>query len=387
MALEGQLSDFRLEEILQLISVQQKSGFLVLNLDQEMVFYFDRGVLISTRDRRHPGNDPLERYLRRYGFLNAEQWAHVDYVLAHSSLDLAEVLVSEHLLDERALTGVLQAVAQEMIHEGMKLKRGTYHFTATHDVNAGIRGRVALDIQGLLMEGARRQDEEPRLLERFPSPSQSFAPGAKPPRAGEVGETGARVLKLALAGETLDQIIAKAQASAFTVRELLAGFCDAGALAPVAEQPAAVIPLPLGGETQARRRCLDLRRPVLTAALALSLLGVGAARWRMLPPGPLPLAPADADSVAGAGLLGDVQPPSASLDQAAVTPEQLRLNQLHADVEQAIRLFRYQHGKYPAELSLLVKAGFLPASRVAILEARGWRYALRDQGRAFLLEP
>ncbi len=59
MALEGNLSDFGLEEILQLIAVQQKSGFLILKQDQEMVFYFDRGTLVSTRDRRGPGNDPL----------------------------------------------------------------------------------------------------------------------------------------------------------------------------------------------------------------------------------------------------------------------------------------------------------------------------------------
>ena len=58
MALKGQLHDFNLAEILQLIASQQKSGFLVLEGHREMVFIFDKGVLISTRDRRSEAPDP-----------------------------------------------------------------------------------------------------------------------------------------------------------------------------------------------------------------------------------------------------------------------------------------------------------------------------------------
>jgi len=246
MALEGQLSDFSLEEILQLIAVQQKSGFLVLKHDRELVFYFDRGVLISTRDRRNPGDDPLAVYLRRYGFLTPEQWTHIDYVLKHATLDLTEVLLSENLLDESTLTSVLQSLAQELVHEGMKLKRGRYHFTATADVNTGIRGRIAMDVQGLLMEAARRLDEESRLLEKFPTTSVTFARGPKPPQAGELGEISARVLRLAAQGRALGEIIAQARASAFIVREVLASLVESGALTMSGAELAEVIPLPVG---------------------------------------------------------------------------------------------------------------------------------------------
>ena len=95
MGLEGQLSDFNLAEILQLLSSQQKSGFLNLEAQREMVFIFDKGVLISTRDRRSRSKDPLEAFLQAYGFFNESEWKHIDYVRSNSSLDLTEILVSE----------------------------------------------------------------------------------------------------------------------------------------------------------------------------------------------------------------------------------------------------------------------------------------------------
>lgn len=367
MALEGNLSDFGLEEILQLIAVQQKSGFLVLKQDQEMVFYFDRGTLVSTRDRRGPGNDPLVVYLRRYGFFTPEQWTHLDYVLTHATLDLTDVLLSENLLEEPTLTGVLQSVAQEQIHHGMKLKRGSYHFTATNEVASGIRGRINMDIQGLLMEGARRCDEEPRLHEKLNSLSLAFARGARAPQAGELGETGSRLLRLALAGKTLGEIIQSARASAFTTRELLANLCDTGALAPVQPELGQVIPLP-ANRARGSRRGLALRQPALTAGLVLLVLAGGAWRWRPA----LPAADGTRAVTAGA-------------EASAAAP--LRLAQLGDDVEQAITLFHAEHGRYPVDLSLLVEEGFVEPSAVAVLQGRGWSYRVVDQGRSYAFGP
>lgn len=385
MALEGQLSDFSLEEILQLIAVQQKSGFLVLKHDQEMVFYFDHGMLVSVRDRRDLANDPLERYLRQYGCLLDEQWAHIDYVLANAKLDLTEILLSEHLMDEAGLQATLQAVAQELIHQGMKLKRGSYHFTATSDVQTGIRGRICMDIQGLLMEGARRCDEEPRLLEALPSLQMTFARGTKPPQQQEMGEATARLLKLALAGRSLGEIIAQGKVSAFTARELLHHLCEAGVLAPVAPELAEVIPLPKSGQAAVRSRGLGLRQPAAAAALLLLALAGAWLRWQPLLPRAAGADGAAAGREAGSGSA------TATVDgegaAARLTAAEIRLNQLRDDVHQAALLFRHEHGRFPADLSLLVKDGSLAAATVRTLQARGWTYRVADQGRGYTLGP
>jgi hypothetical protein len=53
----------------------------------------------------------------------------VDFVGKNSSLDLTEILVSEGLLKEEDLEPILRSIAQEMTHQGMKLRRGRYHFS------------------------------------------------------------------------------------------------------------------------------------------------------------------------------------------------------------------------------------------------------------------
>ena len=137
MALEGQLSDFNLAEILQLLASQQKSGFLNLETNRNMVFIFDKGVLISTRDRRSRSRDPLESFLRAYGFFNEQQWKHIEYVRKNSSLDLTEILISEGLMDNEEMDRALKSLAQEMAHAGMKMRRGRYHFSPTKDTPPG----------------------------------------------------------------------------------------------------------------------------------------------------------------------------------------------------------------------------------------------------------
>ncbi len=387
MALEGQLSDFSLEEILQLIAVQQKSGFLVLKHDQEMVFYFDHGTLISVRDRRAPGNDPFAPFLRRYGYLRDEQWTHLDYVLSHASLDLAEILLSEHIMDEATLLSTLQALAQEMIHHGMQIKSGSYHFTATNEVSTGIRGRLDMDIQGLLMEGARRLDEEPRLAAALPSLAMSFERGEKTAEPGELSETRARVLKLALAGKTLGEIIASARAVEFTTRELLKDLCETGLLVAVKAEMAEIVQLPADRRAAGGRR-VALRQPVLTVACALLLLAVGALRWW-----PVLAGTAEDDRAAvgtaavGAAAGTDLGAVVAGTSPSAVALDapDIRLRQLADDVDQAVRLYRLANGRCPDDLATLVREGSLPAQAAATLERAGWTYHIADRGRSYTL--
>ena len=74
MALQGNLDDFSLPEILQLIAVQQKSGVLKLTAgDDVAVVFFEGGKIVSTRDRRRNAKDPLKPFLVKTGRLTDAQ--------------------------------------------------------------------------------------------------------------------------------------------------------------------------------------------------------------------------------------------------------------------------------------------------------------------------
>ncbi len=352
MALEGQLSDFNLAEILQLQSSQQKSGFLNLETTRNMVFIFDKGVLISTRDRRSRSRDPLESFLRAYGFFTEQQWTHVEYVGKNSSLDLTEILVSESLLTEAELDKALKSLAQEMTHAGMKMRRGHYHFSPTKDTPPGVKWRYNLDVQGLLMESARRVDEEAMLKELLPSQAITFSQGKKILPADMLSETGQRIMELALAGLPLGRIIRQGRTESFVARDLLKAWIAEGILNK--HDP--------GGEDEESdsqgggfkiKLSSGLRSLPLTM-VALVLIGtLGWLRWTAAP-------------------------------EAGPHPGQsLREAQLRSEVITAARLFRYQKGEWPVSLNELVRSGQLAPSVKATSEDLGWQYELNEKRDSF----
>ena len=63
VGLQGRLSDFTLEEILQLIALQQKTGLLTVDASYPMILAFESGLLVGYRDRRRSGGAPAEEDL------------------------------------------------------------------------------------------------------------------------------------------------------------------------------------------------------------------------------------------------------------------------------------------------------------------------------------
>jgi len=355
MALEGKLSDFNLAEILQLISSQQKSGFLNLDATRKMVFIFDKGQLISTRDRRSDTRDPLESFLRAYGFFTADQWKHVEFVAQNSSLDLTEILVSENLFNEEELQRVLRSLAQVMATSGMKLRRGSYHFNTTKGAPPGVRHRISMDVQGLLMESARRLDEEQLLKDALPSQSLAFTQGDKVIDEAALSPVGKHIMSLALAGLPLGKIIRQGKAESFVVRSLLRIWCDEGFLN--LDQS-----LDIGEEDESsgaggRKFKLDmgLRRMPLVLLTVLLLGGLGWLRWSAPPI----LDVADGDT--------------------------LRENQLRSEVRLAATLYRYKEGSWPTSLDLLVRQGKLDEGTLVTVGALGWEYKLDKKRDRFSL--
>ena len=74
MALSGNLREFSLSEILQLLSSQRKTGALRMTRGQESrVVHLLEGRIAGTRDRGFGEDDPLVRFLRRIHRLSEEQ--------------------------------------------------------------------------------------------------------------------------------------------------------------------------------------------------------------------------------------------------------------------------------------------------------------------------
>lgn len=75
MALQGSLRDFSVNEILQLLGTQKKTGGLMMQWNTERaVVYIAEGRIISTREPGMKADDSLLRFLRKIHRLSEEQY-------------------------------------------------------------------------------------------------------------------------------------------------------------------------------------------------------------------------------------------------------------------------------------------------------------------------
>lgn len=359
--MQGNLSEFRLAEILQLVAVQQKTGLLRLTRGQQLVtFYFDHGLLVSSRDRRHAAYDPLLEYLTRVGYLQPEMATFLRSKMENSREDVAELLLGERFLTEDELLVALEDLAQEQIYQTFSWREGTYQFIGGEEALAGLRYKVSLKIESVLMEGARRADEWPRLREKLPGP-EVVVDLARDPDTQE-SDRVYRVLSQIQGLMRIGELLQRARLPEFDVYEILAAAVENGTVR-IVEKPTIVPPIeptelrPARPAGPARPAMLSLPRPLgWSLALGVSVLSALAA-WQ--------IAPRFAN-------------PSAHETARALDAEQAR-EMLRTNLE----VYRALHGRYPASLTDLENASL--ASPLLLQRAAPLRYTLSPDGRSFQL--
>jgi hypothetical protein len=233
MALEGNLSSFGLEEILQLIAVQQKTGMLSVNAgDRSSVLFFRDGKIISTRDRRSKTRDPFRDYLTRYGCLKREDLVKITQISSQSKLDLLDVVMSEGFFDEKTLRRHWRNHIQESLHEVITWDQLSYKFVSGDDVVSGVKSIGDYIVEPMLMECMRRIDEYPMLLQTFPADGvRVSATGRAPDPEAESMESEKTVLAIVAQPRTVRDIVARAQLPSFDVYEALKHLKEKGLIA------------------------------------------------------------------------------------------------------------------------------------------------------------
>jgi hypothetical protein len=362
---QGSLAEFRLAEILQLVAVQQKTGLLRLTRGTAVVtFYFDQGLLVSTRDRRHAAHDPLLDYLKRVGWLHPETASFLATRLEGSREDLADILVGERYMSDEEVHAALEDLAQEQVHKTFGWRDGSYQFIGGDEALDGLRNRVALKIDGVLMEGARRADEWPRLLERLPGPETVIDLDAAPSSA--LGERMQYVLDQIHGPTRVGEVLKRSRISEYDTYENLVHALEAGVI-QVLERPQAPPPALVEVHAPARPQAAksDLR-----------------ALWTL----PRPLGWLLALSVSVVALLASSHIlPALTSEPARQAAAALETATARDAVRDGIETYRALHGHYPPSLTALAHADL--ASAELLRRAGALRYEIAADGHGFALTP
>jgi hypothetical protein len=158
-------------EILQLVGSQKKSGCLVMdwNTERFQVWVTD-GRIVSTRMPGLAKDDSLARFLLKVHRLSDEQFRGLVTIQKESGRDLEDLLVKGRYVEADELAPLLERQILDDLMRLVRWENGSYRFDPVSKWPG--EPLVMLSMEGVMIEAARRVDEQKRFVSVFRDPFQ-----------------------------------------------------------------------------------------------------------------------------------------------------------------------------------------------------------------------
>lgn len=352
MSLQGNLRDFHVSEILQLLGLQSKTGCLVLQgREGQARFYVLEGRVVSARA---PGDISLLAFLRRVQRLTEEQVRGIRALQSETRRDVEDIILQGRYMHPENLAECLERHFIEELWRVAHWNDGTYQFQVNEKWPYPPTTRAA--VEGLLMEVARRSDEWTRYQEVLPDDHVVLGLRDLPDPEEPFSDEERDLFGLIDGRRTLAEVAASAALTRFELYESLHRMIESGWVEVIGRRepeagtaaitdgpPAGVEPAPprkagrLAGRA-ARSRTMRRFIEQLREAVVILVVAVAVAALARL----------------GRNLTERAQTPAQDVFVAA----QLR------DIRHALELFHRVEGHYPRRLQELVDGGWVPASQL-----------------------
>jgi hypothetical protein len=368
-SLRGDLKDFGIADVFQLIGQQRKTGVLEFNGDgQQIQILFDQGAVVSAAPIGSWPDAAFGEMLMRCGLLSRDRVDELRRECGASARTLSGVVTAREWLGEDELRKIEELLTRETIFSVLRWEAGSFDFTA-NEIEHDRSVESLLGAEQILMDGLRMVDEWQSFADLVPSEETVFRRLLSFDQYGErcSGETPGqlanaerifelvdgrlpvrRIIDLSMRG-TFDSVRSLAQLHRSNIIETV----ELESLAPSSEvDPEETRQPPLIGR--------------LAALASLVLLAVVTALIQLR---------------SGAGDPPDafaIQRPSA-LELATAAHEKHR-------VRHALEAYWFTHGRWPTNLAELAKDGFLSHRELASEDGHPYYFASRGNG-AWLLAP
>jgi hypothetical protein len=171
MALEGTLRDFSLADILQLISLQRKTGLLTLKSQDDVVTLgFEEGLLVSAESSARRMDTRLGTLLVKTRSLTAEQLARALEIQSQTLQRLGFILLKNGFCTTEELRAGLDIQIKKIAYGLFRWTDGDYIFAQAEKVDYDHEFGTPVAVESLLMEGMRMLDEWPIIEKVIRSP-------------------------------------------------------------------------------------------------------------------------------------------------------------------------------------------------------------------------
>jgi hypothetical protein len=233
--LEGSLRSFSLFEILQFLRLGSLTGVLTVSRTGEQIQLMVRGgKIVNSSIFTH--RQRLGELLRVRGIVSRRD---LDDILASKHKNaiekpLGQILVERGILDADVLTQTLRLQIEEEIWALLQWRDGEFRFNPCMNLTEAAPALVEIEIEPLILEGARRQDEWNTISQHVAS--DDLIPIPVPPESFHVADHSLtanewRLLALINGSLSVGALVDRSGLGRFETYRILATFVQQGWIA------------------------------------------------------------------------------------------------------------------------------------------------------------
>ncbi|MBC7266987.1 MAG: DUF4388 domain-containing protein [Coriobacteriia bacterium] len=181
MALRGNLRDFSLPDVFQLVQLSKKTGVLrIKRSDAEGSIWFRDGEVFFAQSDWN--REPLGQRLVNAGRITPSALAKAIEIRSQEPAGgrrLGQILVDEGYITQPVLEAFVQEQIQDTIFDLMRWDEGEFNFEILPEVVDEDIG-LSVSVENIVMEGSRRIEEWNRIKKKVPSMEMVFKMATAP---------------------------------------------------------------------------------------------------------------------------------------------------------------------------------------------------------------
>lgn len=177
MAFKGTLKEFKVPDILQLISLQKKTGILTFtSSDGFITLIFEQGLIIGVDSFPKKLEMRVGNVLVKQDFISEEMLQRALTIQKRTNQKIGEILIGMGLMGEDTIKDSLKTQAVEVVLSLFKWKKGEYNFKIMDHLDRTMKMIDPIPTDNLIMEGVQMLDEWPLIKKLVPEESMIFEP-------------------------------------------------------------------------------------------------------------------------------------------------------------------------------------------------------------------
>ncbi len=347
MALEGNLRDFNVLEVIQLLGQQGKSGVLRVwrKKEEEAGVFFSEGMITHATTSQREEGDFLGEKLVKTGVISRKDLEAALRKQRDSARYLGEILLERGMADEQAILNALHTQIHEIIYEVFRWEQGKFKFEVL-SVPQFPQISVKLSAEEVMLNILKLVDEWPEIERRVPAPNIVLKQSGRLEEQGiGLPEDHGVIYRVVDGNRSVQDIVEQSLLGKFATLEVLADLLEGAYIETVGiKKP--YIPVKLKPEFETLKQRRAYLAYGLGVIVALILLFISFAQfnlellWRDLP-------------------------------MWEYLPKAYIMNVRKGRVEWGRKIFFLERGRYPDNTKELVAAGILAEEDLKGKHVRG----------------